>query len=283
MAVREGDSWPVDTSRSVRDSYDHLFSISGHIAPPGPSEACARELAYVHARSTRAGSRRASLQARHRIAAAPVALGHPHRLRPTRGQRVLPFQRDRADLVPGDDSANILLHAYGCLTSIPRPFPGHSLSDFRLRAPGNLVETAQQVGHSLRFDSPGRRSGHPGLGIHPGSHWRIRGPRPADPQRRLLVSRGRSAGCGRVLRQAPAGGPADPLGMGAAPGDPGTRLRRDHGSLALPGSQVVWRQGAEGGQAVLLPVRGHHRQRQVHPGQDPDDGPVLPRVPPGCL
>ena len=128
-----------------------------------------------------------------------------------------------------------------------------------------------------------RRAGHPGFGVHPGSDRRLRGPRHADPQSRLLVPRGRAAGGGCALRQAPAGGPADPLGMGAAAGDSGGRLRRDHGALALAGPQVIRRQGTEGGQAVLLPVRGHHRQRQVHSGQDADDGPVLPGVPQGRL
>ena len=41
--------------------------------------------------------------------------------------------------------------------------------------------------------------------------------------------------------------------------------------------------GPRGGQAVLLSVRSRHRQRQVHPGQDADDGRLLHEVPPGRL
>ena len=51
-------------------------------------------------------------------------------------------------------------------------------------------------------------------GLRPGPDRRLRGPRPADPQCRLLAPRRRAVPGGGALRQAPAGRAADPLGMG---------------------------------------------------------------------
>ena len=57
---------------------------------------------------------------------------------------------------------------------------------------------------------------HPGFGAGPGAAGRVRGPRPAGPRGRLLAARAHAAAGGRALRQAPAGRPAHPLGVGQA-------------------------------------------------------------------
>ena len=59
-------------------------------------------------------------------------------------QRLLPLQRHGADLVPGDDPADVLLHADGCAPPGPRASCSSCRSCLRLRAPGDLVEAAQQ-------------------------------------------------------------------------------------------------------------------------------------------
>ena len=78
-------------------------------------------------------------------------------------------------------------------------------------------------------------------------------------------------------------GPAHPLGVAEGLGGHRGGLRGADGPPARAGPAVVRRPGAQAGQAVLLPVRGGHGHRQVHPGRDPDDGRLLPEVPPGRL
>ena len=205
------------------------------------------------------------------------------RLRPAGGQRVLPLQRDRAHLVPGDHSADVLLYDHGCLASVSRPFSGHPVPGLRLRAPGNLVEAAQPGGDPLRPGSSGRGTGHRGLGIRAGADRRFRGPRHADPQHRLLVSRVAPLAAVALYVKHRLAGPRIRWEWARRFGGAGRRLRRRDGPAPLAGPPVVRRQGAEGGQAVLLPVRGGHGQRQVHPGRDADDGRLLPEVPQGRL
>ena len=56
-AVRSGKATPSLPARVGLLAIQRLsifHSIASHIALPGPSQACARELAYVHARPTRA-------------------------------------------------------------------------------------------------------------------------------------------------------------------------------------------------------------------------------------
>ncbi len=55
------------------------------------------------------------------------------------------------------------------------------------------------------------------------------------------------------------------------------------GSAARARPEVLRSQGAAGGEEILLSLRGGHRQRQVHPGRDADDGRLLPEVPQGRL
>ena len=76
----------------------------------------ARSGAFVHDNPspTDAGSAGEGLYSGHRPPAATVALGHPDRLRLAGRQRLLPRQRDRADLVPGHDPADVFLHVDGC-------------------------------------------------------------------------------------------------------------------------------------------------------------------------
>ena len=161
-----------------------------------------------------------------------------------------------------------------------RPVPG-----LRLRAPGHLVEAAEQGGGPLRPGPAGRGAGHPASRA-----WSWCG---SAASRSATRGSARSAtGCTCVA----------PLAGGrrstSSTGWPGPRIRwewarrfgvavggvrRRDGPAALAGPAVVRRQGAEGGQAVLLPVRGRHGQRQVHPGRDADDGRLLPEVPQGRL
>ena len=209
---------------------------------------CARELAYVHARSTRAGPSRARLHARHRLAAAPllwiILIGFA--LLAANG--VLPLQRDRADLVSGHDPADVLLHADGCLAPGARACPGHR--PFLVFGFAHLATSWKRPNRAaIRYGLVllARRSGHPGLGAGPGAARRLRGPRPADPRRRLLAARGRAAGGGRRFTSStawPARGSA-----GTGPGGsamPVVGVRRRDGAAALAGPAVVRRQGAEG-------------------------------------
>ncbi len=116
-------------------------------------------------------------------------------------------------------------------------------------------------------------------GSGPGAARRLRGPRPENPRRRLLAARAHPARRRRTLCQAPPGRPANQVGVGQAPERRRRRVRHRDGAAPLPGSALLRRQGPSRRQAVLLSLRSHHRQRQVHPGAHVDDGRLLHEVP----
>ena len=160
-----------------------------------------------------------------------------------------------------------------------RPVPG-----LRLRAPGDLVEAAEQGGGPLR---PGRS--WPRGSSSWSRAWSWSGSAASrSATRGSATSATGSTSSRRSRRSASTSSTGWPARGSAGTGRGGSAwpvvgFVVVMGLLHFAGPPVVRRQGAEGGQAVLLPVRGRHGQRQVHPGRDADDGRLLPEVPQGRL
>ncbi len=86
-----------------------------------------------------------------------------------RRQWLLSVQRDRAHLVPGDDAANAILHVNGSSSRFVGPVIDRAVLDLRVRPSGDLVESAEQGGDSVRPGTPGHVAGDSGLGPDPGT------------------------------------------------------------------------------------------------------------------
>ena len=200
-------------------------------------------------------------------------------------QRLLPRQRHRADLVAGHHPADVLLHADGRPAPGPRLRPDRAVPGLRVRAPGDLVEAAEQGGGPVRPGAAGRRAGRSWSRA-----WSWCGSAASRSATRgsatvgywLHVRRRRCVAIGLYVKHRLAG----------------PRIRWDWArrfGVAVVGFVVVMGllhsqdprsfgvKGPKEGQAVFLPVRGRHGQRQVHPGRDADDGRLLPEVPQGRL
>ena len=163
----------------------------------------------------------------------------------------------------------------------PRPVPG-----LRLRAPGHVVEAAEQGGRAVRARPARLRAGGRHLGAGPGPARRFERFEVRDPTVRAVgywlhvvtpllaiglyvkhrLAGPRSAGNGLQVWGGIVAGFVVLMGLLHA---------QDPRSFGV--------RGPKQGKQYFYPVRGGHGQRQVHPGRDADDGRLLPEVPPGRL
>ena len=181
---------------------------------------------------------------------------------------VLPLQRDRADLVPGDHPADVLLHAHGCPSSGPRTLSRRPVPGLRLRAPGDLVEATEQGRPSASAWSSwlsGLVILVSGLVLVRLGGFEVRDPRVRNVGYWLHV----------VAPLAAVGASTSSTGW---PGRESAGNGPAGSSVAVVGFVVVMGllhfqdprsfgvKGPKEGKQYFYPVRGRHGQRQVHPG-----------------
>ena len=99
------------------------------------------------------------------------------------------------------------------------------------------------------------------------------------PARHLLAARRAAGGGRRGVRLAPEERAEDPLEVRQAVGRCDGRRAAGHGSVARVRPAGRRPNGVGGGGAVLPPVRGPHRRRQVHPGRRAHERRLLHAVP----
>ena len=98
----------------------------------------------------------------------PLALDHPHQLRPAGSQWLLPRQRHRADLVPGHDAADVLLHVDGRSAPAAGLPADRAVPGLRVRAPVDVLEAAQSGCGALWAGALASASDPPRIGRRPG-------------------------------------------------------------------------------------------------------------------
>ena len=153
----------------------------------------------------------------------------------------------------------------------PAPAAGlpadRAVPGLRLRAPGDVVEAAEQGGGPIRPGAAGGGDRDPGLGPGPGADR-------AGSRSAIRGSARSATGCTCSRRwlaialyvKHRLAGPMIRWEWARRFGVAVVGFVVADGAAALAGPAVVRRQGAQGGQAVLLSVGGRHGQRQVHPG-----------------